>query len=65
MPAPIVNRLYQAFKSAAESEEYRRLLETLKQTEWQRSPQEYEQWAKEFYLSERSLVDRAKLLRQP
>jgi tripartite-type tricarboxylate transporter receptor subunit TctC len=65
MPAPIVDRLYQAFKSAAESDEYRKLLETLKQTKWQRSPQEYEQWAKEFYVSERSLVDRAKLLRQP
>jgi hypothetical protein len=41
------------------------LLETLQQTEWHRSPREYEQWAREFYVSERSLVDRAKLLRQP
>jgi tripartite-type tricarboxylate transporter receptor subunit TctC len=65
MPAPIVDKLYQAFKSANESDEYRKLLETLKQTEWHRSPREYEQWAREFYVSERSLVDRAKLLRQP
>ncbi len=65
MPAPIVDKLYQAFKTAAESDEYRKLLETLKQTEWHRSPSEYEQWAREFYVSERSLVDRAKLLRQP
>jgi tripartite-type tricarboxylate transporter receptor subunit TctC len=65
MPAPIVDKLYQAFKSAAESDEYRKLLETLKQTEWHRSPREYEQWAREFYVSERSLIDRAKLLRQP
>ena len=65
MPAPIVDKLYQAFKSAAESDEYRKLLATLKQTEWHRSPREYEQWAKDFYVSERSLVDRAKLLRQP
>jgi len=65
MPAPVVEKLYQAFNSAAESDEYRKLLETLKQTKWQRSPHEYEQWAREFYVSERSLVDRAKLLRQP
>ncbi|OKO83018.1 tripartite tricarboxylate transporter substrate binding protein [Bradyrhizobium sp. AS23.2] len=65
MPAPIVDKLYQAFKAAAESDEYHKLLETLKQTEWHRAPREYEQWAKEFYVSERSLVDRAKLLRQP
>lgn len=65
MPAPIVDKLYQAFKAATESDEYRKLLETLKQTEWHRGPREYEQWAREFYVSERSLVDRAKLLRQP
>lgn len=65
MPAPIVDKLYQAFKAAAESDEYRKLLETLKQTEWHRGPRDYEQWAREFYVSERSLVDRAKLLRQP
>jgi tripartite-type tricarboxylate transporter receptor subunit TctC len=65
MPAPIVDKLYQAFKFAAQSDEYHKLLETLKQTEWHRSPREYEQWAREFYVSERSLVDRAKLLRQP
>jgi tripartite-type tricarboxylate transporter receptor subunit TctC len=65
MPAPIVDKLYRAFKAAAESDEYRKLLDTLKQTEWHRGPREYEQWAKEFYISERSLVERAKLLRQP
>lgn len=65
MPAPIVDKLYQAFRAAAESDEYRKLLETLKQTEWHRGPRDYEQWAREFYVSERSLVDRAKLLRQP
>lgn len=65
MPPEIVSRLYQAFKTAAESDEYRKLLETLRQTAWNRSPAEYEQWAREFYLSERSLVDRAGLLRQP
>lgn len=65
MPPEIVSRLYQAFKTAAESDEYRLLLKTLRQTAWNRSPAEYEQWAREFYVSERSLVERAKLLRQP
>lgn len=65
MPPAIVDRLYQAFKSAADSDEYKKLLVTLGQTEWQKPPSEYQQWAGEFYLSERSLVERAKLLRQP
>lgn len=64
MPQEIVDKLYQAFKTAADSEEYRKLLETLRQTEWHRSPAEYAKWAQEFYVSERSLVERAKLLRQ-
>ncbi len=65
MPPAIVDKLYQAFKAAADSEEYKKLLVTLGQTEWQKSPAEYQKWAGEFYLSERSLVERAKLLRQP
>ncbi|KAA0074137.1 tripartite tricarboxylate transporter substrate binding protein [Tardiphaga sp. P9-11] len=65
MPPEIVGKLYQAFKAAADSDEYRKLLETLRQTAWTRTPGEYEQWAREFYVSERSLVERAKLLRQP
>ena len=34
---------------------------------WLRPPSmaDYEQWARRFYVSERSLVERAKLLRQP
>jgi tripartite-type tricarboxylate transporter receptor subunit TctC len=65
MPAPVVDKLYQAFKAAADSDEYRNLLATLKQTAWHRSPADYAQWAQDFYVSERSLVERAKLLRQP
>lgn len=65
MPPTIVNKLYAAFKAAADSDEYRKLLETLRQTKWDKSPGDYQQWAKEFYVSERSLVERAKLLRQP
>lgn len=65
MPPAVVDRLYQAFKAAADSDEYKKLLVTLGQTEWQKPPGEYAKWAAEFYLSERSLVERAKLLRQP
>lgn len=65
MPPAIVDRLYKAFKAAADSDEYKKLLVQLGQTEWQKPPGEYQQWAGEFYLSERSLVERAKLLRQP
>lgn len=64
MPKEIVDKLYQAFKVAADSDEYKKLLETLRQTEWHRAPAEYATWAQEFYVSERSLVERAKLLRE-
>lgn len=65
MPPAVVDKLYQAFKAAADSDEYKKLLVTLGQTEWQKSPADYQQWAREFYVSERSLVERAKLLRRP
>ncbi len=65
MPTAIVDKLYQAFKTAADSDDYKKLLVTLGQTEWLKPPGEYQKWAGEFYLSERSLVERAKLLRQP
>ena len=65
MSPAVVDRLYKAFKAAADSDEYKKLLVQLGQTQWQKPPGEYQQWAGEFYLSERSLVERAKLLRQP
>lgn len=65
MPPAVVDRLYQAFKTAADSDDYKKLLVTLGQTAWQKSPAEYQKWAGDFYLSERSLVERARLLRQP
>ena len=48
-----------------DADEYKKLLVQLGQTEWQKPPGEYQKWAGEFYVSERSLVERAKLLRQP
>lgn len=65
MPPTVIDKLYQAFKAAADSDEYKKLLVALGQTEWQKSPVEYLQWAREFHVSERSLVECAKLLRQP
>jgi tripartite-type tricarboxylate transporter receptor subunit TctC len=65
MPLDIVNKLNSAFKVAIDDPEYTKLLATLRQTYWYRPPGEYEKWAAEFYVSERSLVERAKLLRQP
>lgn len=64
MPEDVVNKLATAFKAAADSPEYAQLLEQLRQTYWYRTPSEYQAWAREFYESERSLVERANLLRQ-
>lgn len=65
MPQAVVAKLHDAFKAAIDSPEYRELLDSLRQTYWYQAPGEYEQWAREFYVSERSLVERAKLLREP
>jgi tripartite-type tricarboxylate transporter receptor subunit TctC len=64
MPPEIVKKLHDAFKSAIEDPEYHKLLENLRQTEWYRNSADYEKWAREFYISERSLVERARLIRQ-
>ena len=65
MPPAVVAKLHAAFKAAIDDPEYAKLLETLRQTYWYKSPGDYARWAAEFYVSERSLVERAKLLRQP
>ncbi len=63
MPPEVVKMLHDAFKAALDNPEYRDLLKTLRQTYWYRSSEAYEKWAREFYVSERSLVQRAKLLK--
>ncbi|MEJ7932330.1 tripartite tricarboxylate transporter substrate binding protein [Ramlibacter sp. AN1015] len=63
MPPEIVARLNTAFKAAIDDPEYAKLLDQLRQTYWYKGPQEYPQWAADFYQSERSLVGRAKLLK--
>jgi tripartite-type tricarboxylate transporter receptor subunit TctC len=64
MPPEVVKKLNDAFKSAIDDPEYHKTLENLRQTEWYRNSVDYEKWAREFYLSERSLVERARLTRQ-
>lgn len=61
MPADVVRKLDAAFKAAIDSPEYAALLTQLRQTYWYKGPDSYAQWAGEFYASERSLVQRAKL----
>jgi tripartite-type tricarboxylate transporter receptor subunit TctC len=65
MPNAVVQKLHEAFRSAMQSPEYQQTLQMLRQTDWYRGPADYQAWAKAFYASERSLVERAKLLRQP
>jgi tripartite-type tricarboxylate transporter receptor subunit TctC len=65
MPPEVVARLNAAFKAAIDDPEYAKLLENLRQTYWYKGPREYEKWAADFYVSERSLVERAKLMRAP
>jgi tripartite-type tricarboxylate transporter receptor subunit TctC len=65
MPPHLVKALHDAFKAAMDSPENRKTLEALRQTYWYRSSVDYEQWARQFYVSERSLVERANLLAKP
>ncbi|WP_423459429.1 tripartite tricarboxylate transporter substrate binding protein [Ottowia sp. VDI28] len=61
MNPAVVTKLNTAFKAAIDSPEYAKLLKSLRQTYWYKGPPEYEAWAREFFVSERSLVERAKL----
>ena len=65
MPPEIVKKLHDAFKLAIDNPEYSKLLDNLRQTYWYRSSADYQKWAAEFYVSERSLVSQAKLLNKP
>lgn len=65
MPRDVVNKLGAAFKAAVEDPAYKKLLENLGQQYWYSSPDEYPDFAAAYYATERSFVERAKLLRQP
>ncbi len=61
MPDEVVRKLDAAFKAAVDSPEYAALLGQLRQTRWYKGSESYTRWARDFYVSERSLVERAKL----
>ncbi|MCB2000928.1 MAG: tripartite tricarboxylate transporter substrate binding protein [Rhodoferax sp.] len=63
MPPEVVAKLAAAFKAAIDSPEYAKLLQAQGQTYWYKGPADYATWAQAFYQSERSLVERAKLLK--
>ncbi|MBX6318278.1 tripartite tricarboxylate transporter substrate binding protein [Pigmentiphaga sp.] len=65
MPESVVNKLAAAFKAAVDDPEYTKLLEKLGQTYWFSPPSEYGKFAADYYVSERKLVELAKLVRQP
>ena len=65
MPPAIVAKIWDAFQAAAESDEYAALMTLLRQPHWLKGPAEYAAWARDFHVSERALVERAQLLRQP
>lgn len=65
MPPDITKKLHDAFKVAIDNPEYIKLMESLRQTYWYRSSEDYQKWARDFYISERTLVEQAKLLSKP
>lgn len=65
MPPEVVRKLAAAFKAAVDDPEYAKLLEKLGQTYWFSPPADYGRFAASYYVSERKLVEHAKLMRQP
>ena len=61
MSPAVVAKLHAAFKAAIDHPEYAKLIQSLRQTYWYKGPADYDTWAREFFVSERSLVLRAKL----
>lgn len=62
MPADVVRTLHDAFKKAMDDPEHAKVLQSIRQTAWYRSPEDYAKFAREAYQSERVLVERAGLL---
>jgi len=62
MPADVVRILHDAFKKAMDDPEHTKVLQSLGQTAWYRSPEDYAKFAREAYQEERVLMQRAGLL---
>lgn len=62
MPREVVNKLHDAFQKALNDPKHIEVLKSIKQTVWQRSPEEYERYAKQAVEQERKLLENAGLL---
>jgi tripartite-type tricarboxylate transporter receptor subunit TctC len=62
IPRDVVNKLYRIFQKALNDPKHTAVLKSIKQTAWQRSPEEYERYATQAFETERKLLDNAELL---
>lgn len=64
MPADAVKTLHDAFKKAMDDPEHAKVLQSMRQTVWYRSSEDYAKFAREAYQQERVLAERAGLTRK-
>jgi len=62
MPQPVVRRLHDAFKLAADDPEHQKTLQQLDQVYWYKSSDDYAKWAAETLQAERATIERVGLL---
>jgi len=62
MDPKVVKILHDAFKKAMDDPENLKMLQTLDQVYWYKSPEDYARWAAEDYVSERALIERLGLM---
>jgi tripartite-type tricarboxylate transporter receptor subunit TctC len=62
MDPKVVKILHDAFKKAMDDPENLKMLQTLDQVYWYKSPEDYARWAAEDYVAERALIERLGLM---
>jgi tripartite-type tricarboxylate transporter receptor subunit TctC len=62
MPAEVVKRLHDAFKTAMDDPEHMKVLQQLDQLYWYKSSADYAAWAAETFKAERATIERVGLL---
>ena len=62
MDPKVVRILHDAFRKAMDDPENTKMLQTLDQVYWYKSPDEYARWAAETFTSERALIERLGLM---
>ena len=65
MDPKVVKILHDAFKKAIDDPEHHKVLQTLDQVYWYKSPEDYEKWGREQYLTERANIERLGLTLKP